>query len=106
MTLFRMRFVANYSPNTRNGRRQAPNRESAFEDGPIGCIVDRRGAWKDRDGVARKMSGEHCHAVLRKWVIDGTHSSGELMRRRVRGQWQYRRLTAEEKVDYYSARQY
>jgi len=52
------------------------------------------------------MSGEHCHAVLRKWVIDGTHSSGELMRRRVRGQWQYRRLTAEEKVDYYSARQY
>jgi hypothetical protein len=48
----------------------------------------------------------HCYALLRKRLIDGTEASGELMRRRVTGEWQYRRPIPEEEADEYSARQY
>ena len=49
---------------------------------------------------------EHCYVFLEKTLIDGTRESGELMRRRVKGEWQYRRPTKEESGDEYSARQY
>jgi hypothetical protein len=49
---------------------------------------------------------EHCYVFFPKTLIDGTRARGELMRRRVNGQWQYRRPTDEETSDEYSARQY
>jgi hypothetical protein len=49
---------------------------------------------------------EHSYVLRRKRLIDGTEASGELMRRQVRGEWQYRRPTTEEEADEYSARQY
>ena len=52
------------------------------------------------------MEWEHCYVFLEKTLIDGTCASGELMRRRVKGEWQYRRPTKEESGDEYSARQY
>jgi hypothetical protein len=36
---------------------------------------------------------EHCYVFLEKTLIDGTRESGDLMRRRVNGEWQYRRPT-------------
>jgi hypothetical protein len=58
--------------------------------------------------MTRRMTTEwqHCYVFFEKTLIDGTRASGELMRRRVKGQWQYRRMTEEEAADEYSARQY
>ena len=39
---------------------------------------------------------EHCYVFLEKTLIDGTCASGDLMRRRVNGEWQYRRPTEKE----------
>jgi hypothetical protein len=52
------------------------------------------------------MEWEYCYVFIEKTLMDGMRASGELMRRRVNGQWQYRRPTEQEAADEYSARQY
>ena len=52
------------------------------------------------------MRWEPCYVFFRKRLIDGSYATGALMRRRVGGEWQYRRQTEEEADEEYSARQY
>jgi hypothetical protein len=60
-------------------------------------------AWRRRRTITE---WEHCYVSFPKRLNDGTRASGELMRRRVNGQWQYRRPTERETADEYYARQY
>jgi hypothetical protein len=52
------------------------------------------------------MEWERCYVFSEETLIDGTKAIGELMRRRVNGEWQYRGPTEQEAADEYSAGQY
>ena len=52
------------------------------------------------------MEWEPCYVFLGERLIDGSYTSSALMRHRVRVEWQYRRPTAEEEGEEWSARQY
>ena len=43
---------------------------------------------------------QFCSVFFRKKLKDGTSASGHLMRRRINGAWQYRKLTHEEELEW------
>lgn len=43
-------------------------------------------------------------ALLAKHLIDGTMSNGALMRRKIDGHWQYRKMTEDELLEWQSVR--
>jgi len=42
--------------------------------------------------------------IFRKTLIDGSRASGPLMRRKMRGIWQYRKMTGDEEEEFVSRR--
>jgi hypothetical protein len=52
------------------------------------------------------MEWDFCPVILPKRLIDGTFARGLLMRRRVHGQWQWRRPTDAEETEWYYLRAY
>ena len=41
-----------------------------------------------------------CYTFFRKKLIDGQLARGPLMRRKVDGRWEYRKMTPEEEAEY------
>jgi hypothetical protein len=42
---------------------------------------------------------DFCNPIFKKKLIDATPANGGLMRRRIKGQWQYRKMTAEDEAE-------
>ena len=42
---------------------------------------------------------QFCSRFFKKRLIDGSYANGRLMRRKINGEWQYRKLTDDEEGD-------